>query len=122
MVSLPSSDGEDEPAPTREEVRGALSRIRVMLENGKHRKTAALTFWQERQSFAILHPLARQLLSLVASSAAVERAFSGTAFITDGRDTLGVASLEKQALIRDYMLQPDYELSILQKAISQVKL
>ena len=65
-----------------------------------------LAFWREFQShFPQLQHVARALFSVPPSSACVERAFSSTGILMEGRERLTAQHLQQLAVIRDTLRQ-----------------
>jgi hypothetical protein len=99
-------------------VRSQIAAVREQLRSSA--KIPALDFWKSC-SHTILHPLARNILCVPAASTAMERGFSSTGFIMNRREgRLSLATMQVYAIIRDYILQEDYEFAGLMKAISTV--
>jgi hypothetical protein len=65
-----------------------------------------LAFWKQYQSaFPLMQHVARALFSVPPSSACVERAFSSTGILMDGRERLTALHLQQLAIIRDTLRQ-----------------
>ena len=61
-----------------------------------------LAFWKEySHAFPLMQHVARALLSVPPSSACVERVFSSTGILMDGRERLTALHLQQLAIIRD---------------------
>ncbi len=107
---------ESSPAPTlagdspvlREEIEGALKRARSMLAHEANQQKSPLEFWKQARTLHVLYPLVRSILCVPAASAGIERAFSGAKYLQEGKFALQIHRLEELAIIRDFMLQPDY--------------
>lgn len=70
-----------------------------------------LEYWNLSPHRIHLEYLICAVYSVPTSSSAVERAFSGTGFIIDGRDSLKLDHLEKIAVIRAAMKSPQWQIS-----------
>lgn len=65
-----------------------------------------LTFWKTYNShFPLLQHVARALFGVPPSSACVERSFSSTGLLMDGRERLTAQHLQQLAVIRDTLRQ-----------------
>lgn len=72
-------------------------------------KSNPLIFWKEtRYNFPLLSSLARQLHSIPATTAAVERVFSGGGLVVNERRTnLGPSQLDNILFLRSVLLKDD---------------
>ena len=68
--------------------------------------TDPLRWWQQHGggAMAVLCPVARMYLAIPASTADVERSWSSAAFLSTGRARLLPKNLERQMVIRDWLL------------------
>ena len=88
---------------------GTLGRVRRYLEGKEGKKEDVTTFWvKESNGLWALIPLVQKLLSIPATSAAAERSFSSTSFLQQGRTQLEPANLEKLAVVRNFIAQPQF--------------
>jgi hypothetical protein len=58
--------------------------------------------------YSYLYPLVRLLFATPASSASAERVFSSAGFLQSGRERLTTQHLKQLTVLRDYVLQVDY--------------
>lgn len=97
--------------PTRALLDAQLQALRAELEGNKdyldQDTTDALQWWSEqgRGAIAILCPVARMYLAIPCSTADVERSWSSAAFLSVGRARLLPKNLERQMVIRDWILE-----------------
>jgi len=77
------------------------------------------TFWKAfKESISKdLSMLVRGILSIPASTGRVERLFSSTGFIENGRENMSTDTLEMHAIIRDYMQKENYSFEKLMELV-----
>ena len=104
--------------PTEGTLSAALQQLRSHFENRLRGAPCddPLSWWKQHttagSTLAVLAPLARMYLAIPASSADLERSFSSTGFILEGRSRLLVRNLETQAVIRDYLVSLERSLPV----------
>ncbi len=95
------------PATSKGDIVYALKKLRKHFESVES-TVSPLEYWSVYSDGAPLLPLVQMILAIPASSAAVERGFSSTGFIMNGRDTLSLDHVEQMAVVRNYINGPDY--------------
>jgi len=97
------------PRITRPFVTQAVQALYDYFTNAEHIPLLAdmepKVFWQSHSGpvLQVLEPVARMLLGIPASSADVERIFSTTGFLLEGRESLSLMRLEQLSVIRVYI-------------------
>jgi hypothetical protein len=83
-----------------------------------------LVWWKSVMDtpFALLCPIARMVLAIPATSAAVERAFSNVAYVVDNRPRLSAARAEMFCAIRSYLMSDDFVLDKFLDSIAKMSL
>jgi hypothetical protein len=67
-----------------------------------------LKFWEEYKPGHVLLPIVQMVLSVPASSAAVERGFSNSGFLMSGRENLTLDHVEQLAVVCNYLQSHQY--------------
>lgn len=87
-----------------------LECARINMESKEFCEMSPSEFWKafESENGKDISSLVRGILSIPASTARVERVFSSTGFIEDGREQMSIDTLEMHAIIRDFMKSSNY--------------
>jgi len=98
-----------EPMATTQTLVNALTDIRAKFESNEFQSSIdkdedPLAFWNKNPFYKLLiAPLLCEVFVVPASSADIERAFSGTGFLMDGRESMSLDNLEKLSVVRDHI-------------------
>jgi hypothetical protein len=68
-----------------------------------------LQWWKKQPVFVPLFPFIRMMLGIPASNTSAERLFSSSGFLSDGRATLHIETLEHLVVVRHFLLTVEYE-------------
>jgi hypothetical protein len=100
-------DSRNFPSIDLEDIIFALRKLRNHFETKVH-EVEPLEFWKHYSHGHLLLPLAQMILAIPASSASVERGFSSTGFIMEGRPLINLQHVQQMAVVRHYVNRPEY--------------
>lgn len=68
-----------------------------------------LKWWSKQALLAPLFPYVRMVLGVPASNTSAERLFSSSGYLSEGRSTLQIETLEQLVVVRHFLLTVEYE-------------